>query len=56
MTDSTKNATLVVEGLPPVSREEVEQILKELSELVKSVCGGDVKTLVLDETTPEAEI
>ena len=56
MTEHTKNVTLAVEGLPPVTNEEVKTILKELSELVQNFCGGEIKTFVLDNAMPEVEI
>jgi len=56
MTEDTKNVTLAVEGLPPVTNEEVKTILKELSELVQNFCGGEIKTFVLDNAMPEVEI
>ncbi len=56
MTEDTKNVTLAVEGLPPVTNEEVKTILKELSELVQNFCGGKIKTFVLDNAMPEVEI
>lgn len=56
MTEDTKNVTLAVEGLPPVTNEEVKTILKELSDLVQNFCGGEIKTFVLDNAMPEVEI
>jgi lysyl-tRNA synthetase class 2 len=56
MTEDTKNVTLVVEGLPPVTKQEVKTILKELSELVQRFCGGEIKTFILDHAMPEVEI
>ena len=48
MNENTKNLTLVVEGLPPVTREEIEIIIQELSELVQKLCGGEISTKILD--------
>jgi DNA/RNA-binding domain of Phe-tRNA-synthetase-like protein len=55
MTENTKNVTIVVEGLPPVS-EKVEEIIKELSELVQKFCGGTVESCVLDSNNPEKDL
>ena len=52
MTKDTKNACLVVEGLSPFSKEEVESIIKELAELVVKNCGGEVETFVLEKANP----
>ncbi len=56
MTEETKNVALVVEGLSPVTKEEIKQITKELSELIQKFCHGDIKTFILNRSTPETEI
>jgi len=56
MTEDTKNVALVVEGLAPFTKEEIETILKELSELVQKYCGGEIKTYILNESNHEVEI
>ncbi len=56
MTENTKNVALVVEGLPPVTKEEIEIITKELSELIQKYCGGEIKTFILNSSNPETEI
>jgi len=55
MTEETKNVSLVVEGLPPVSKNEIKEIIKELGELIQKFCGGEIKTFVLNEETPSVE-
>jgi len=55
MTEDTKNATLVIEGLPPFTKEGIELIINELSELVKKYCGGECKTIILNKDNPEIE-
>ncbi|MCF7910084.1 hypothetical protein K9L16_00235 [Candidatus Pacearchaeota archaeon] len=56
MTEDTTNVALVVEGLPPTSKEDVEKIIEELSELVQKFCGGEIKTFILNNSNPEADI
>ena len=56
MTEKTKEAMLVVEGLPPVSREEVERIVEELSSLVERFCGGGTRFEILNVEQPEIVI
>lgn len=56
MTEQTKNATLVVEGLSPVSKESIQLIVEELGQLVKKFCGGEVSTCVLNAENKEVEI
>lgn len=53
MTAETKEVALVVEGLPPVKEEDVRKILEDLSALVRQYCGGDIRTVVLNEAMRE---
>jgi len=55
LTEETKNCILVIEGLPPITKEEVENAAKELSELVQKSCGGNVTYVLLDENKSEIE-
>jgi len=55
LTEETKNCILVIEGLPPITKEEVENATSELSELVQKFCGGTVTAILLDENRPEIE-
>ena len=56
MTEETKNALLVVEGLPPVSQEKVEGVVQELGELAVKYCGGEVKSHILHVNNGEIEL
>ena len=56
MTEATKNITLVVEGLPPITKNEIELVISELSELVQNICGGKITTYILDSEFSELEI
>lgn len=56
LTEETKNCILVIEGLPPATREEVENATKELSELIQKFCGGNVTYTLLDESRQETEL
>ena len=56
MTEDTANVTLVVEGLPPVTKEEVESATKELSELMKKHLRGEVEIFILNRENPELDI
>lgn len=55
LTVGTKNCILVVEGLPPVAKGEIENATKELNGLVQKHCGGNVSYTVLDKDKPEIE-
>jgi len=56
MTEQTKNATLVVEGLSPVSKENIRLIVEEFGQLVKKFCGGEISIHVLNVENKEVEI
>lgn len=49
LTKETRNAVLVIETLPPVTRDTVETAIRELADLVKQYCGGTVSTALLDK-------
>ncbi len=55
MTVATKRIVLVVEGLSPVTEEDVQMILEDLSTLVRNYCGGKTRTAVLNEAKREIE-
>ena len=56
LTEETKNCVLVIEGLPPVTKEEIENTTIELKELIQRFCGGDVNYYVLDKIKNMADI
>jgi len=56
MTEETKNVCLVIEGLLPVTKEEIEKIISELADLIKKFCNGEIKTFILDKNNQEIEI
>lgn len=56
MTEQTKNVLLVVEGLAPVTEEDVQSIIAELGQLVQQYCGGTIDTHVLSMTHKEIEL
>ena len=56
MTAESTNLCLVVEGLPPVSREEVRRISAELGEAIERYCGGSTILHLVDRDAPVAEI
>lgn len=49
LTYETRNAFLVIETLPPVTRSTVEAAIRELADLVEQYCGGTVSTAFLDK-------
>lgn len=54
-TEETKNAVLVIEGLPPIIKEDVERILEETRQLVERFCGGKINKFVLNKNNLEIE-
>ena len=55
-TEGTKNCFLVMEGLPPVTEEEIEDATKELKELVQEFCGGSTTYQILDNKHSEINL
>ena len=56
ITPATTNVAINVDCLPPVSRDEAKTITKELADLVKEFCRGEVTYLLLDARQSEVEI
>lgn len=56
LTGETKNCILVIEGLPPVAKEEIKSAAEELVGLVQKFCGGEIISRVLNRNDPEVEI
>ena len=56
MTEQTKNVTLVIEGLSPVTKEDVQSVMEELEQLVGKLCGGEISTHILNKENKEVEI
>jgi DNA/RNA-binding domain of Phe-tRNA-synthetase-like protein len=44
-----------VEGLPPVTEEDVQKIVEDLSALVRIYCGGETRIAVLNQAKREVE-
>ena len=56
LTPATRRAVLVIEGLPPVGRDAVEQAAAELASLIREHCGGEVATALLDRSHPSTSL
>jgi len=48
ITEATRDAIVVVEGLPPIARADVEAALGDVAEAVRNRFGGTAVTAVLD--------
>jgi len=56
LTESTTDAFLVVEALPPVGRAELDAALADLAALVVEHCGGAARTAVLEPGSAETPL
>jgi DNA/RNA-binding domain of Phe-tRNA-synthetase-like protein len=56
LTAGTRNAFLVIEGLPPAGRDLVERAANELAALVREHCGGEVRVALIDRSHPSAPL
>ena len=48
LSNKSANALIHFEALPPISRKELSQLVKETEGLVKAFCGGRVKSFILN--------
>ena len=56
VTNNTRNAIIVVEGFPPVTKQKLEAILDELAQLVEQHCKATTRIAVLDARQQVFEI
>jgi DNA/RNA-binding domain of Phe-tRNA-synthetase-like protein len=56
LAEGTKNAVLVIEAIPPISREELLAACRDLASLVRERCGGVVSEAVLDARLRETPL
>ena len=56
LTRQTTHVAINVDGLPPVTRGDVEMISKELATLVRMYCGAKAECKVLAEETPSIQV
>ena len=53
LTEGTRHAVLVIEGLPPVTRTVVQNAMAELADLIETYCGGNITATLLDSNLSE---
>ena len=53
---TSKNVVLIIEALAPFTLEEVEEMTKELEQLVQRFCGGTTKTTIAHQGCPVVSI
>jgi DNA/RNA-binding domain of Phe-tRNA-synthetase-like protein len=56
LTEDTTNVVLVIEAIPPISREELEAAAADLSLRVRESCGGESMVTLLDRHRPELDL
>ncbi len=56
LTEETNRAVLVIEAIPPVTREELELALTALGNRITAHLGGGHRILILDSENREAEL
>src|SRR4051812_9821319 len=56
LTTSTRNAILVIEGLPPIEPALIERAIQDLADLIRAECGGVITTAMLDQHQPWVEL
>ena len=52
LTEKTHNAVLVIEAIPPTTRELLDAALTDLEALVRTHCGGTVRREILESSRP----
>ena len=50
---TTKNAVIYVEGLPPVTKQKLTDVCKEVIDLIKTFCSGEADYFILTKKDPE---
>ncbi|GAI13869.1 unnamed protein product, partial [marine sediment metagenome] len=56
LSPATTNVAINIDCLPPVSKDEARAITKELADLVREFCGGEVTFLLLNASQSEVEV
>ena len=56
LTENTTHAVLVLEGLPPISKEYVQDATNALATLIEEYCGGTATVALLEESNPEIRL
>ncbi len=56
LTETTRNAVIVIEALPPTQRGELEVVLEQLRQSIVQYCGGTVHAATLDQSQPSCAL
>jgi len=52
----TTSALIHIEVVPPLKKEELDDLLEEIQKLVDSFCGGESKIFILDRNSPSYDL
>lgn len=55
ITEDTKNLIIYTEGLPPVTKEKLKEVGKEIIDTIKTFCGGEAEFYILNIGNSEIE-
>ena len=55
VTENSENVVLVLEVCPPVTHDQLQEVLNELEGLVQKHCGGECTQLILEEAHSEGD-
>ncbi|MBU2543466.1 hypothetical protein KJ707_02800 [Patescibacteria group bacterium] len=56
LTEDTKRAVVVIEGLPPVEKDELNEAMTQMAQLITKYCGGSSKSAILDKNRTEFDL
>jgi len=56
ISEKTKDAVISVDGIPPVTKKEVEKVVSELRELIQMFCKGEISSFILNKDEAEREV
>ena len=56
LTHQTHNAVLVLEALPPITREQLTQATEQLANLIEKYCGGKTRLAILDKDSNQLSL
>jgi lysyl-tRNA synthetase class 2 len=56
LTQETRRAVLVIETIPPLTREKLTAALSDLHHRIEAHCGSQVRSHILDRSQPECSL
>ena len=56
VTKESKNIIFYIDGIPPITKKKLKEIVKEIADLVKTFCNGRVNNFILNKKENSAEL